>query len=47
MNGNYLLDTNILIAVFREEPAVLSRLHAPNLVLVSTIALGELYYGAC
>ena len=46
MNGRFLLDTNIIIAIFAEEPAVLQRLAAAEEVFVPAIALGELYYGA-
>lgn len=46
MNGNFLLDTNILIAIFAEEPAVLARLATAESVFVPAIAMGELYYGA-
>ncbi len=46
MNGNYLLDTNIIIALFANDPNVLLNLSkAPN-VFVPSIVLGELYYGA-
>jgi len=46
MSGRYLLDTNIIIAIFSEEPAVLQRVAAAEEVFVPVIALGELYYGA-
>jgi len=43
MSGRYLLDTNIIIAIFSEEPAVLQRVAAAAEVFVPVIALGELY----
>ncbi len=46
MSGRFLLDTNIVIAIFAQESVVLDRLDAANDVFLSTIALGELYYGA-
>ncbi|MGH8471275.1 MAG: type II toxin-antitoxin system VapC family toxin, partial [Gammaproteobacteria bacterium] len=44
--GRYLLDTNIVIAIFAAEPAVLQRVATVDEVFVPAIALGELYYGA-
>lgn len=46
MNGRYLLDTNIIIALFGNDPAVLMRLSAADAVFIPSIVLGELYYGA-
>lgn len=46
MNGRYLLDTNIVIALFADEPSVRKRLGRANEVFVPGIVLGELYYGA-
>jgi len=46
MSGRFLLDTNIVIAIFAEEPAVLERVAAAEEVFVPAVALGELYYGA-
>lgn len=46
MNGRFLLDTNIVIAIFAAEPAVLQRVATVDEVFVPVIALGELYYGA-
>lgn len=46
MSGRFLLDTNIVIAIFAAEPAVLQRLATVDEVFVPAIALGELYYGA-
>ncbi|NHC34795.1 type II toxin-antitoxin system VapC family toxin [Scytonema millei] len=46
MSGKYLLDTNIIIALFADDVAVKSNLARANEVFVSSIAIGELYYGA-
>lgn len=46
MNGRYLLDTNIVIAIFADEAAVRQRLTRAGEVFVPGIVLGELYYGA-
>ena len=46
MSGKYLLDTNIIIALFAGEAAVKSSLAGAEEVFVSSIAIGELYYGA-
>jgi tRNA(fMet)-specific endonuclease VapC len=47
MSGRYLLDTNILIGLFANESAVTKFLREAEEVFVPSIALGELYYGAC
>ena len=44
--GRILLDTNILIALLAEEPAVVRGVEEAEAVHVPAIALGELYYGA-
>lgn len=46
MNGDYLLDTNIVIALFAEEQLVLDKVSQANRVFIPTIVIGELYYGA-
>ena len=46
MNGRFLLDTNILIAIFAGDPSVQQQLNQHGEVFVPIIALGELYYGA-
>ena len=43
--GRYLLDTNIVIALFANEPDVQQRLAEANEVFVPSIVVGELYYG--
>lgn len=46
MSGRFLLDTNIVIAIFAQEPGALQAVAAAAEVFVSAIALGELYFGA-
>lgn len=46
MSGRYLLDTNVVIALFAREQAVLDRIAAADAVFVPIVALGKLYYGA-
>ncbi len=46
MNGNYLLDTNIIIALFAGETQVHARLKECAAVFISAISVGELVYGA-
>jgi len=46
MSGRYLLDTNIIISLFADEPLVKSSLGHADAVFVPSVALGELYYGA-
>jgi tRNA(fMet)-specific endonuclease VapC len=46
MSGRYLLDTNVIIALFAREQTVLDRLATAEAVFVPVVALGELYYGA-
>ena len=46
MSGKVLLDTNIIIALFRQDEAVLKHLQEATEILVPVIAIGELYYGA-
>ena len=45
MPGRVLLDTNVVIALFASEKAVIERV-AQSQILVSSTVLGELYYGA-
>jgi tRNA(fMet)-specific endonuclease VapC len=44
--GRFLLDTNIVIALFTGEAAVEQRLIQSDEVFVPSIVVGELYYGA-
>ncbi len=46
MNGRFLLDRNIVIALFAEETAVKENLSVAEQVFLPSIVLGELYYGA-
>ncbi len=46
MSGRFLLDTNIVIALFAQEAAVVRRLDEDTVVFVPSTVLGELYYGA-
>jgi len=46
MNGRFLLDTNIIIALFAQEPSVQERLEQAEEVFVPSVVLGELYFGA-
>ena len=46
MNGSFLLDTNVVIAIFAQDAAVHQRLAEASEAFVPSIVLGELYYGA-
>jgi len=46
MNGNYLLDTNIVIALFDKDKNVVDNIQKAENVHVPSIVIGELYYGA-
>ena len=46
MNGNCLLDTNAVIALLADEASAPDRLKAAEEVLVPSVVMGELYYGA-
>lgn len=46
MNGSYLLDTNVVIALFAQNDAVRAKLRAADETYVSSVVVGELYYGA-
>jgi tRNA(fMet)-specific endonuclease VapC len=46
MDGNLLLDTNIVIALFEQDRAVVRRLGVAPAVSVPAIVVGELFYGA-
>jgi tRNA(fMet)-specific endonuclease VapC len=46
MNGRYLLDTNIVIALFDEDKKVINRVNQAREVYLPAIVIGELYYGA-
>jgi len=46
MNGRFLLDTNIVIALFAQDTSVQQHIAEAEAVFVASIVLGELYYGA-
>jgi len=46
MNGRFLLDTNIIIALFAQESSVQKCLERAEEVFVPSVVLGELYFGA-
>jgi tRNA(fMet)-specific endonuclease VapC len=46
MNGRFLLDTNIIIALFADEETIKSNLAQTHEVFIPSIVIGELYYGA-
>jgi tRNA(fMet)-specific endonuclease VapC len=46
MGGKYLLDTNIVIALFAEDDRIEKLLNEADYVLLPSIVLGELYFGA-
>lgn len=46
MNGRFLLDTNIVIALFAGEETVIDHLRISQAVFIPSIVIGELYYGA-
>ena len=46
MPGNFLLDTNIAVALLAGEEGVRAALNQSGLTFLSSIVLGELFYGA-
>jgi len=46
MSGKYLLDTNIVIALFADESAVKESLGNAQEVFIPGVVIGELFYGA-
>jgi len=46
MNGRYLLDTNIVIALFDGDARVIDRINQSEEVYIPVFVLGELFYGA-
>lgn len=46
MSGRYLLDSNIIIALFAGEQGVLEAINDAAEIFVPAIVVGELYYGA-
>jgi tRNA(fMet)-specific endonuclease VapC len=46
VNGSILLDSNFVVALFKQDPDAQSALLAAERIFVPSIVLGELYYGA-
>lgn len=46
MNGRFLLDTNIVIALFANETSVIANIRVAQAVFIPSIVIGELYFGA-
>ena len=46
MNGDVLLDTNPVVALFASQEAIIRRLDHSGTVFVPCVVLAELYYGA-
>jgi tRNA(fMet)-specific endonuclease VapC len=46
MAGSFLLDTSVVVDLFRNGTAVEQRTRDATVIYVASIALGELYYGA-
>ena len=46
MSGRFLLDTNLVIAIFAKEAKVQAHLVSAAEVFIPAVVIGELYYGA-
>ena len=46
MSGRYLLDTNIVIALFADNYAVKEKLAVADEIFIPNVVIGELIYGA-
>jgi tRNA(fMet)-specific endonuclease VapC len=46
MNGRYLLDSNIIIALFAKDPQIRAHLSEAQEIFIPCIAIGEFYFGA-
>ncbi len=46
MSGKYLLDTNIVIALFAEDPFVKKHIGKAGEIFIPTTVIGELFFGA-
>lgn len=46
MNGEYLLDSNIVIDIFRGDQRTISRINQVKQIRIPVIVIGELYFGA-
>ena len=46
MSGKYLLDSNIIIDIFRGQSGTINKIKEIEIIYIPVIVLGELYYGA-
>lgn len=46
MNGDYILDSNIVIDIFRNDAETIEKVSQLGTIYIPVIVLGELYYGA-
>ena len=46
MSGKYLLDTNIVIALFAEDPSVKKHIAKATEIFIPATVIGELFFGA-
>ena len=46
MSGKYLLDTNIVIALFAEDPSVKKHIAKAGEIFIPATVIGELFFGA-
>jgi tRNA(fMet)-specific endonuclease VapC len=46
MNGDYLLDTSIIIRIFNNDITVVDKIKSSRNIFIPVIAIGELYFGA-
>ncbi|MCB0194497.1 MAG: type II toxin-antitoxin system VapC family toxin [Anaerolineae bacterium] len=46
MSGKYLLDTNVVIALFAGDVQVTDKIKRAEEIFIPSIVIGELYYGA-
>jgi len=46
MNGKFLLDTSIVVAMFGGDNSIAEHLIYPNRIFIPSIVIGELYFGA-
>jgi len=46
MSGKYLLDTNIVIAIFAEDPSVQKHIAMAREIFIPSTVIGELFFGA-
>jgi tRNA(fMet)-specific endonuclease VapC len=46
MAGDILLDTNVVVALLKRDPAIVNRIAMATEVFVTAVTIGELYFGA-